>query len=143
MLLVTLVDDSRGSLETVPNLLAQILVDRTDLAVFSMEFLQLVEGTDNIRLVGQTLSGLAEFGLQFEVLLEVVFAGLAVEFQQVVELLHIELVVTPEFTGLFCRHVLDIFPFCLQGLELLIGFVGLLRRGDHSLDFLNDGKFLL
>ena len=43
----------------------------------------------------QFLRSLAELGLQTEVLLEVIFAGFAVQLEQVVELLHIELVVTP------------------------------------------------
>ena len=143
MLLVTLVDDSGGRLEAVPDFFAQILADRTNLTIFCMEFLQLVESTNHICLVGQTLGSLTEFGLQFKVLLEIIFAGFTVQFQKVIELLHVELVVTPEFTGLFCRHIFDFFPFCLQGFEILIGFIGLFRRGDHCLDFLNDGKFLL
>ena len=34
-------------------------------------------------------------------------------------------------------------PLSLKGLELLKGFVGFLRRGDHALDLLDDGQLLL
>ena len=108
-----------------------------------MQLLQLVEGADDIRLVGQLLCGLTELSLQLQVLLEVVLAGFTVQFQQVVELLDIQLVVTPQLVGLLSRHVLNITPLVLQGLEVLIRLVSLLGRGHHRLDFLDDGQLLL
>ena len=108
-----------------------------------MQLLQLMDGADDIGLVGQTLSGFAKLGLQLKVLLEVVLTGLAVQLEQVIELLHVELVVTPQLVGLLGRHILDFFPFLLQGLEFLIGLVGFLRRGNHAFYLLDDGQFLL
>ena len=63
VLLVALVDNGGGCLEAVPYLVAQVLADGTDLTVFGMELLQLVEGTDDIGLIGQLLCGFAEFCL--------------------------------------------------------------------------------
>ena len=103
-----------------------------------MQFLQLMEGADDIGLVGQFLSSLAKALLLFLVLAEVVFAGFAVQTEHIIELLYVELIVTPQFIGFLGRHVLDLTPLLLQGLELLIAFVGLFRGGDHRLDLLDD-----
>ena len=95
VLLVALVDYGAGCLEALPDFLAQLLAYRTDLTILLMQLLQLMEGTDNIAFFGQLLSSLAELGLQLQILLEVIFTGLAIQFQQVVELLYIQLIVTP------------------------------------------------
>ena len=95
MLLVTFVDNCRSSLEAIPHLFAQLAGTRTRLAIFLMQLLQLMEGTNNIGLVSQLLSSLAELGLQLEILLKVVFTRLAVQLQQIIELFDIQLVVTP------------------------------------------------
>ena len=55
MLLMTLVDNGRGSFETSPNLFAKFLADRTCLAIFLMQLLQLMESADYIGLFGQFL----------------------------------------------------------------------------------------
>ena len=89
VLLVALVDYGRRSLEACPYLLAQFLCDRTYLAILLVQLLQLVERADDVLLVGELLCSLAELGLHLEVLLEVVFASLRVELEQVVELLYI------------------------------------------------------
>ena len=143
VLLVALIDDSRRSLEAVPYFLAQLAGYGTSLAILLMQLLQLVEGTDDICLFSQLLCSLAKLGLDFQVLLEVIFTCLAVQLQQVVELLHIQLVVTPQFVGLLCWHVLDFFPLFLQGFEVLIRLVSLLRGGYHGLYLLDDGELLL
>ena len=142
VLLVALVDDGAGSLETVPDFLTLLLGHRTNLAILLMEFLQLMEGADDIRLVGQLLCGLTEALLLLLILTEVVFAGFAVQTEHIIELLHIELIVTPQFIGLLGRYILDLTPLLLQGFELLIAFVGLLRRGDHRLDLLDNLELL-
>ena len=126
MLLMAFVDDGRSSLEAVPDLFAQVFRHRTYLAILLMQLLQLVEGTDDVVLLGQLLGSLAELCLQLQIFLEVVFTGLAVQFQQVIELLYIQLVVTPQLVGLLGRHGLDVTPLLLQGLELLVCLVGLL-----------------
>ena len=46
------------------------------------------------------------------------------ELQEVIELLHIELVILPEFGGLFGRNGLYFLPFCLESLHLVEGLVG-------------------
>ena len=106
-----------------------------------VQFLQLVEGADDVGLVGQLLGSLTQTRLHFKVLLEVVFASLAVQFQQVVELLHVELIVAPQLVSALSRHSLDFAPLLLQFLELLERPVGLVGRCGHSLYFLDDLKF--
>ena len=118
--MVLLVDDSAGSLEASPDALTQVLGYRTDLTIFLVKVLQLVEGGDDIFLVCQFLSSFAEGGLSLQVLLEVVLTSLAVEFQQVVVLLHVELIVAPKLAGFVCRHSLDFLPFLLEGFEVII-----------------------
>ena len=140
---MTLIDDGRCSLEALPDLLAVLLADRTHLTVLVVEFLQLEEGADGVGLVGQSLGSLAEARLGLEILLEVELAGFAVKLQQVVELLDVELVVAPQLVGPLCGHALDVAPLLLQGFELLVGLAGLLWRGNHRLDFLDDVKLTL
>lgn len=60
-----------------------------------MKVLQLMESVYHVRLIGKFLGFLAKLCLGFEILLEVIFTGFAVEVEQVVELLNIELVVAP------------------------------------------------
>ena len=91
-----------------------------------MQLLQLVEGADDIVLVGQFLGSLTQACLGLEVLLEVQLAGFAIQLQQVVELLHIELVVAPQLVGFLSGNGLDVAPLLLQGLEILIGLAGFL-----------------
>ena len=78
MLLVLLVDDGGCCLEACPHLFAQVFGHGASLAEFLVEFLQLVEGADDVLLVVELLGGLAEARLYFKVFLEVVFAGFAV-----------------------------------------------------------------
>ena len=120
MLLVLLVDDGAGGLEAAPNFLAKLLGNGANLAILYVQLLQLVECAHHIILSAQALSLFAKLGLQFQVFLEVVLACLAVEVEQVVELLHIELVVAPHLVGLLSGNGLDVFPFLLQGLELIV-----------------------
>ena len=65
-----------------------------------MQFLQLMESTDDIRLLSQFFSSLAQMGLYLKILLEIIFASLDVEFEHIVELLYIQLIVAPQFVGL-------------------------------------------
>ena len=120
VLLVLLVDNSASSLETFPNLLSQLLGNRTDFAILLVEVLKLVEGRNNILFLIEFLCSLAELGLGFKILLEVIFASFAVQLEHVVELLYIELIVLPYLVCLVCRDVFDFLPFLLQGLEVLI-----------------------
>ena len=95
MLLMTLVNDGRCSLEALPNLLTQFLANGTNLTIFLMEFLQLMEGADNIFFICQLLSSFTKLGLQLQILLEVILTGLAIQLEQIIELLNIQLIVTP------------------------------------------------
>ena len=142
MLLMTLVDDSRSGLKTIPDLLTLLFGNRTDLTILLMQFLQLVECADDILLVSQFLCCLTEGGLQLQILLEIIFTSLTIEAKHIIELLDIELIVTPQLTGLFGRNSFDLTPLLLERLELLIALVGLFRGGDHSLNLVDDGEFL-
>ena len=92
-----------------------------------MKLLQLVESAYNILFVCKFLCSLTQMGLCFQVLFEVQFTCLAVQLQQVIELLHIELIVAPQFVGTLSRNVLYLTPLLLQSLELLICLTCLLR----------------
>ena len=85
-----------------------------------MQLLQLVECADDIAFVGQLLCRFTEFCLYFKVFLEVVFAGFAVQFQQVVILFYVQLVVAPQLVGFFRRNEFELLPFLLQLLEVLV-----------------------
>ncbi len=95
VVLVLLVDDGARVLEPCPDVLAHILCHGTNLSILLVQVLQLVESAHHVRLVGQFLSFLTELCLGFEVFLEVIFASLTVEVEQVVELLNVELIVSP------------------------------------------------
>ena len=120
MLLMTLVDDRRRGLEACPYLLSELLGHRTCLAILLMQLLQLVERAYHIGLFGEFLRSLAETRLELEVLLEVVLTRLAIEFQQVVVLLHVQLVVAPQLAGVLRRHALYLLPLLLQFLEFIV-----------------------
>ena len=120
VLLMLLVNHGAGSLESAPDLLAQFLGNRTDFTVLLVQVLQLMEGRDDILFLIEFFGSFAERSLCLEVFLEVIFTCLTVELQKVVELLHVELVVLPYLVRLVGRHGLDIFPFLLQGLEVII-----------------------
>ena len=124
-------------------MLAQVFLHGSRLAILHVEVLELARGADDVLLLGQFFGSLAERRLLLQVLLEVVFPGLAVEVDEVVELLHVELVVAPELVGLLGGHGLDLLPLRLEGFEVLEVGIGLLGRGDHRLDLLDDLQLLL
>ena len=121
MSLVALVDDSRGSLETGPDALAEILGHGAELLPLLMKLLQLVESVNDVLVLRELLGGFAELLLRLQILLEVEVAEFAVDLHLVVETLYVELigaVDVPERSG---RHraggtppVLDI-PECGEG----------------------------
>ena len=108
-----------------------------------MQFLQLMESADDIFFLIELLGGLTKTRLDFQVFLEVIFAGLAIQLEQVVELFHIKLVVAPELVGFLGRNLFDFLPFLLELLEFLVVSVGFLRRGHHRFNLLNDIELLL
>ena len=108
-----------------------------------MEFLQLMESADDIRLISQFLCCFAETVLDFQVLLEVILAGFAVQLQQIIELLHVQLIVAPQLIGLLSGNKTDLLPFLLQFLKLLVVLVSLFGRGNHAFNLLNDVQLLL
>ncbi len=108
-----------------------------------MELLQLMEGADDIRLIGQFLCCFAETVLDFQVLLEVILAGFAVQLQQIIELLHVQLIVAPQLVGLLSGNKTDLLPFLLQLLKFLVVLIGLFGRGNHAFNLLNDVQLLL
>ena len=143
MLLVFFVDDGAGSLEARPDLFTQIFGYRTYLTILCVQFLQLMEGTDHVGHLVQSLCFLAELRLGFKVLLEVILTCFTVEVEQVIELLYVELVVAPHLIGFLWGHRLDVLELLLQFLELIIVFVGFLRGGSHCLDLLDDVELTL
>ena len=143
VLLMTLVDDGAGSLEALPDLVAQFLGYGAYFLIFCVQALQFVEGGDDVFLVGQLLCQFNQAFLGGEVLPEVILACFAVQLQQVVELLHVVLIGLPDFRGALCWHGSDFLPLGLQLLKLVEVLTNLFRRSDQFLDALDDGEFLL
>ena len=131
VLLMALVDHGGCSLEALPYLLAQVLCHWTCLAELLMQFLQLMECADDVSLISKSLGSLAQECLLLEILLEVILPCLAVELEHVVELLHIELIATPQLAHLWCGNVLYFLPLLLQGLELVVRLISLFWSGHH------------
>ena len=119
MLLVFLVDYCRSGLEACPNLLSQFFCHGASLTILLMQFLQLMEGTDNVALISQFLGSLTKFGLYLKVFLKIILTSLTVKVQQVVELLYIQLIIPPQLVGLLGRNGLNLLPLLLQSLEVL------------------------
>ena len=79
-----------------------------------MELLEFTEGLDDILVLSQLFSSLAELLLCFKVLLEVKVAKVAVDLDHVVELLHIELIGVVKIPELGCRNRTDLPPAVLE-----------------------------
>ena len=140
MLLVTTVHGSRGCFEACPYFVAQFFGYRSCVAEFLMQFLQLMESGNHIRFVCQFLGGFAKMILYFKILLEVIFTEFVIQFQKVVELLDIQLVVLPQFVNLGLRHDFNFVPLLLQFLEFRIVLIGIFRRFHQLFQFLDDRK---
>ena len=125
--LMTLVYGCSSRLETVPNLLTELTGHRACLLPFLIQDEHLVIGSHHLGGFYQRLSLLAQAGLGLQILAEVIVAQLMSQLQQVVELLHVKLVVLPQLRGTLSRNQLYLLPLSLQGLELVKGTVGFLR----------------
>lgn len=75
---MALVNYSRCCLEACPHFLAQFLCNRAGLTELLMQLLQLVECAYHVFLSAELFGSLAYLCLYFKILLEVVFACLAV-----------------------------------------------------------------
>ena len=139
-ILVTLVDDGRSRLETIPHLIAQFLSYRTGFAELSVQLLQLVEGANHIFLLGELLSGFADARFNLQVLLEVIFAHLMIDAQEVVALLHIVVVVFPSVGDVFGRDGANFLPLGLECFESIVVFVDLLSVCGKTFDLLDDSE---
>ena len=120
------IDYDRSRLETSPQLLAQLFGNRTDLSPLLVHLLQLMESREHIRLRSQPLHRLAKRSLQLQVLLEVILAHLVIYLDQIIEMLRIGLVTTPQLIGILLRNQLDLFPTLLNILECRILLVEIL-----------------
>ena len=140
--LVALVDDRRGGLEAVPDVVPELLGHRAVFLPLLVQLLQLVEGAHHILVVGELLGGLAEGLLGLEVLAEVQVAQVAVDLDHVVELLHIELVGivdVPESRG---RHGARLPPAVLEFAESRELGAHILLAFDEGFELLDDGLLL-
>ena len=130
--LVTLVYDGRGLFEAFPYRVAQLFGYRTCFAPFVMQVLQLLECGYYIVLLGKFFGALAKGFFLFEIFLEVVVSELFVYFQQVVELLGIELVFLPQFGnggGGDIGDGLEVLLYLLYSLVLFPHLVGVIYDG--------------
>src|SRR3712207_8428712 len=75
MLLMFLVDNGRCGLETAPYLLSQLFGNGTYFTVLLVEFLQLMEGANDVFFLIELLRGLTKGRLEFQVFLEVILPG--------------------------------------------------------------------
>ena len=108
-----------------------------------MQLLQLAESDDDVGLVSQFLSSLAQRSLALQVLLEVVGTQFVAQLEGVVECLHSLLVSLPEVGGLVGRHFLDVVPLLLELLEVVVPTVDLVRILREHLYLIDDFEFLL
>ena len=81
MLLMATVDSGRSRFEAVPYFITQLFGYRTRITEFLMQFLELVESGNNIFLGSQLFGSFAKVRLDFQVLLEVIFAEFVVQLQ--------------------------------------------------------------
>ena len=141
--LMTFVDHGGSVLEACPQLLAYLLGYGSGLLPFLVQLLKLVECLYHVGHFGQCLCLLAQTGLGFQVLLEVIVAQLMTQFQQVIELFYVELVILPQFGSLLGRYGLYLLPLGLQSLHLVVGLVGFVGCGSQLLYALQNLKFAL
>ena len=143
VLLVVAVYGCCGSLEACPNLVTLFFGHGSRVAEFLVQLLPLVEGRHDIRFCRQLFGCLAQALLDFQILLEVVLAEFVVQLQQVVEFLHIELIVFPQFVHLGGGHEGYFVPLLLQLLELSVVLVGVIGRFHQFLQLFDDGELYL
>ena len=137
-----LVDHSRCSLESCPELLANVLSHRPCLTPLVVQSLQLLESCNHVVLLVESLGLLTESLLDFQVLLEIVVTQLLVDLEQVVEVLDSLLIGLPHLGSAGRRYFANSLELLLQLLharELTVDIVGVLR---YSLNFLDNAQFL-
>ena len=106
-----------------------------------MEVLKAFECQDDILFVVELLGFLAEEGLQFEILAEVVISQVLVDFELVVELLHGCLVVLPQVGCFGGGYLADFLELGLDFLHAGEGAVHIVGVGRYGVEFLNEGEF--
>ena len=140
VLLVLLVDAARGLLEALPERLLVFIGHGTRLAPLVVELLQLVERLDDGRLEHQRLGLLAERHLLLVVLLQVEVAQLLVDFDEVVEVLDVEVIGLPQVLDLLLGYRTGLLPALLQFAEAGEGMVERLVGVDQRLELLDDAE---
>ena len=142
MLLMTFVDNRRGSLETAPDFFAQVFGYRTDGTEFLMKLLQLVESRNYVGLFSQFFCSFAQASLLFQVFLEVIFAEFIVQLHHVIEFFGVELVSLPQLIYFCYRSLTCFIPFLLQFLKFVVYLVGIFLRFGQELHSFQDTQFL-
>ena len=143
VLLVLLVDAARSLLETLPERLLVFVGHGARFAPLVVELLQLVERLDNRRLEHQRLGLLAEGNLLLVVLLQVEVTQLLVDFDEVVEILDMEVVGLPQVLDLLLGHRSGLLPALLQLAEAVEGMIERLVGIDQRLELLDDAELRL
>ena len=140
ILLMLFVYARRGGLEPLPQRILVFIGHGTRLAPLVMQFLQLVERLHRRRLGYERLGLLAQLELLLVVLLQVQIAQLLVYLDEVVEVLHMQVVGLPQILDILLRHHADLLPTLLQLAELGKGVVQRLVRIDQLLQLIDDGQ---
>ena len=142
MSLVSLVHSSSSSLETLPDLLSELLSNRTELLPLLMKFLKFTESLNHILVLSKFLSKLAELLLSLKILLEVKVTKLTIYLDHIVELFNIELICLIDVSIALSRNRTHSSPAILDLTELRECLIHILLLLKKSLKISHDSLLL-
>ena len=142
-LLMLLVDTARSLLETIPQHLFIFIGHRADFSPLVVQLLQFVERLDDRRFEHQRFGLFAQSQLLLVILLQVEIAQLLVDLDEIVEILHVQVVGFPQILHILLGHHAGLFPAMLQLPELVESLVEHLVRRGQLLEFLDNLQLYL
>ena len=142
-LLMLLVDTARSLLETIPQHLFIFIGHRADFTPFVVQLLQFVERFDDRRFEHQRFGLFAQGQLLLVILLQIEIAQLLVDLDEIVEILHVQVVGLPQILHILLGHHPGLFPTMLQLPELVESLVEHFVRRSQLLEFLDDLQLYL
>ena len=137
MSLILLVYHCRSCLETFPNLLTELLGDRTIFLPLLMKLLKLPEGLNYIWIFCKCLCFLAESLLHFQILFKIKVTQFAVNLDHIIELLYIELICFIDISEILRRYRSDSPPSVLDLTECREGSIHILLLFKQRLKIFN------
>ena len=142
-LLMLLVDTARSLLETIPQHLFIFIGHRADFTPLVVQLLQFVERLDDRRFEHQRFGLFAQSQLLLVILLQVEIAQLLVDLDEIVEILHVQVVGLPQILHILLGHHAGFLPAVLQLPELVESLVEHLVRRGQLLEFLDNLQLYL